>query len=130
MLQYRKALPSYAFGRLVRKLTWRHTGVGPAERSRVARCTTMRRLRRGRSMTCEATLEARRLRVAWTACRRIAGLGLATAVPPVLGQRSRGTAAAKPPLPVGGSWRERNWAHRRHDHQIISIENCTFHDGY
>lgn len=119
-VQIVKALPNYAFGRLVQVLE-------PSAQRAQPRCPVYDKCGgcSGQHMTYEATLEAKRLQVL-DCLNRIAGLGLATEqVPPVLGAAEPWHCRNKTALPVGGSWREPELGfYRRRSHQIISIENC------
>ena len=100
-VQIVKALPNYAFGRLVQVLE-------PSAQRAQPRCPVYDKCGgcSGQHMTYEATLEAKRLQVL-DCLNRIAGLGLATEqVPPVLGAAEPWHCRNKTALPVGGSWRE------------------------
>lgn len=119
-VQIVKAMPNYAFGRLV-KVT------EPSPRRAEPRCPVYDKCGgcSGQHMTYEATLEAKRRQV-WDCLNRIAGLELATEqVPPVLGAAEPWRCRNKAALPVGGSWREPELGfYRRRSHQIISMKDC------
>ena len=88
-VQIVKALPNYAFGRLVQVLE-------PSAQRAQPRCPVYDKCGgcSGQHMTYEATLEAKRLQVL-DCLNRIAGLGL---------------AATKPPCRWAGAGGSRNWA--------------------
>ena len=119
-VQIVKAMPNYAFGRLV-KVT------EPSPRRGEPRCPVYDKCGgcSGQHMTYEATLEAKRRQV-WDCLNRIAGLELLPEqVPPVLGAKDPWHCRNKTALPVGGSWWEPELGfYRRRSHQIISMEDC------
>lgn len=119
-VQIVKALPNYAFGRLV-KVTEPSPRPGRASLPVYDKCGGCS----GQHMTYEATLEAKRRQV-WDCLNRIAGLELLPEqVPPVLGAKDPWHCRNKTALPVGGSWREPELGfYRRRSHQIISMEDC------